>query len=154
MDTLVQLNHKQVLLNLEASDRFSALNEIVHHLVESGYIPSDKEASIIQALTSREENTTFAVGKNIAIPHINGTDLKDCVFAYARSKDGIDFGACDSGLVHHVLLALIPEKKKCGWLKTLSRSAKVLSDCNFREKLMQPTTSEDITDLLREQLMA
>ena len=154
METLVKLNQKQVLLDLKASDRFAALTEIIQHLVELGDIPSASAESINLALAEREENTTFAVGKNIAIPHINGTDLPECIFAYARSQEGIDFGACDSGLVHHVFLALIPEEKKCGWLKTLSRSAKALCDCDLREQLMSTTDNDEASSLLKEYLMS
>ena len=153
METLVQLDQKHVLLDLKASDRFGAITEIVNHLVELGDVPSLKESDINQALSEREEKTTFAVGKNLAIPHINGTNLKKCVFAYARSREGIDFGACDSGLVHHLLLALIPEEKKCGWLKTLSRSAKALCDCDLRDQLMTSDNVDDVTALLQDNLM-
>lgn len=154
METLVQLNQKQVLLDLKASDRFSALTEMINHLVELGDIPSQKAPVIQQVLAEREEITTFAVGKNLAIPHINGTDLDECVFAYARSTEGIDFGACDSGLVHHLFLALIPEEQKCGWLKTLARSAKALCDCDLREQLMTTGDTDEATTLLKEYLMA
>ena len=154
MDTLVDLNDKHVLLDLKATNRFSAYSEILQHLFSIGDIPMNKVSEIESTLVERETMTTFAVGKNIAIPHINGTELKECIFAYARSTDGIDFGSCDSGLIHHLFLALIPEKKKCGWLKTLSRTARTLCECNLRAELMSTDSSQQAAHILQERLTA
>jgi len=148
MTTASKLKKEHLILELSADDRFSAFTEIIQHLVNAKAIPIDKHQDILTQLTSREEQTTFAVGKTIAIPHINGTDLRQHVFAYARSSEGIEFGSCDGSLVHHIFLALIPEDKKSGWLKTLSGTAKVLSDLELRHALSDCDSEDDLFSTL------
>jgi len=146
----MNLNQDHVILDLKATDRFSAYAEIMQYLVSIGDVPAEAEAPLMARLSQREELTTFAMGKNIALPHINGTSLPRCVFVYARSSEGIEFGSIDTGLVHHVLLALISEKEKGGWLKTLARSAKALSNSSLRQQLMQAQSPQSACSLIQE----
>lgn len=148
MTPTVQLRKNQILLELESSDRFSAFQEMVSHLVKTGNIPYGSERKIIEQLREREEQSTFAVGKGIAIPHINGAEVNDCTFLYARTREGIEFGSCDTGLVHHLFLALIPEEKKCGWLKILAQLGKELSSVDVRDALMELEERETACELL------
>lgn len=152
MTSDIHLRKEQILLNLEAGDRFSAFEEMVAYLVKIGDVPFTCHQDILGQLRQREEQTTFAVGRNLAIPHINGANVKKCTFLYARSVEGIEFGSCDTGLIHHLFLALIPEDKKCGWLKTLASMARALSNVELRDSLMNLGDRKEACDLLDERL--
>lgn len=154
MDTTVSLQQQHILLELQSSDRFSAYDEILAHLSKVGSLPQDKVEEFKSLLCKREEANTFAVGKNVAIPHINGTDLRHSIFCYARSSEGLECDSCDTGLVHHLFLALIPEKQKCGWLKTLTRTAKTLCERSLRDELMEQSDPKEVANLLKERFNA
>jgi len=154
METQVSLQQQHILLELESSDRFAAYDEILRHLSNIGALPNDKVDEFKSILYAREELNTFAVGKNVAIPHINGTDLKHSVFCYARSTEGLECDSCDTGLVHHLFLALIPEKQKCGWLKTLTRTAKTLCERSLRDELMAQSDPKEVANLLQDRFVA
>ncbi len=152
MNKPFELRKEQIILDLKAKDRYSAFEEMLAYLVKLGDIPFTSQHTILDKLKSREAQTTFATGKNIAIPHINGVKIKNCTLLYARSNDGIDFGSCDCGLVHHLFLALIPEEEKCGWLKTLSMMSRAFSDGKLRESLMSVDDSCEAQVYLNEKL--
>lgn len=148
MEKIINISQRHVILDLKADDRFSAYEEMVSHLVHMKYLSNMDKVTITNRLEERESQSTFAVGKNIAIPHINGLDIPTSLFLYARSVEGIEFGSCDSGLVHHLFLALIPSEQKCGWLKTLSRLSRTLKDSSIRDTLMYITDAEETSKLL------
>lgn len=153
MDSKFTIGKEHVIKDLKSTDRFSAFEEIIAHLVKTKTVPYASHQEVLKTLCSREEKTTFAVGRHIAIPHINGTTVvKECTFLYARSREGIEFGSCDTGLVHHIFLALIPEDKKGGWLMSLSQIAKSLSCAELRQQLQDAKKEEPIRKLLNEKL--
>ena len=152
MDQSPSLRRDYVILNLQADNRFSAFDEMVAKAAMLGDLSDEAKNSLLNQLIEREEKSTFAMGKGIAIPHINGANIERCVFLYGRSTDGIEFGSCDAGLVHHIFLALIPEKQKCGWLKSLASISKILSDATLREQLMLSSSPSAVHLLLEKQL--
>lgn len=152
MDHQVHIPEQHIILDLQSEDRMEAFSEVAQFLVEQNSLSKEVALALHQELSEREEKTTFAVGKNLAIPHINGCELEECVFLYARSKNGIEFGACDLTLVHHLFFAFIPTEQKCGWLKTLAHIAKALSEQNLRERLIQSDDPIEIRSLLNGKL--
>jgi len=152
MDQSPSLRRDYVILNLQSVNRFSAYKEMIGKAAFLGDLSDEAKETFLGQLIEREEQSTFAMGKGIAIPHINGANIDKCIFLYGRSTEGIEFGSCDAGLVHHIFLALIPETQKCGWLKSLASLAKTLSDASLREQLMVSTSPSAVHLLLQNQL--
>src|SRR5262249_28598289 len=64
--------------------------------------PSIDVARFVDALHARERDVTTALGDGIAIPHARMTGLDRPVAAFARSRDGIAWGALDGRPTHFV----------------------------------------------------
>ncbi len=51
-------------------------------------------------LLSRERKATTAIGNGLAIPHVRSMQPKQFCMVFARSRDGVEFGAMDGEPVH------------------------------------------------------
>ena len=138
------ISRQDILLDLSSTNKFDCFNEVLDHLEGAGQIDRVLKEWLYKALEDREEQASFATGHHVAIPHINGVnEIEECLFVYGRSVEGIEFGSCDTGLVNHIFLFLIPEKFKCGWLRTLSMLAKSLSQSEVRESLLHASDVDE-----------
>ena len=135
-------------LDLEASNKASAIGELLEILADAGAVPMDRTAEIRQALLERETQASTGLGYGVAIPHLK-TDLVDEIqVAFGRSAEGIEFEAADGQAVHFVFLVLAPVQKACDYLKVLSMIAVLVKDKDNRRELLRAKTTEDIIKVL------
>jgi nitrogen PTS system EIIA component len=80
------------------------------------------------AVQSREDLTTFAVGRGIAIPHAVVEGIATPIGVFARLEPPVDFGAADGRLADLLVLLLIPETDAGLLLPVLSCVARRLRD--------------------------
>ncbi len=142
------ISSSQIVLDLQAEDRWAAIEELVGHLVAKGLIPGAKRDAVILAVKNREKTISTGVGFGIAIPHAS-TDAIDRVTAVlARSMKGINFDSLDNQPVRLVVLFLVPAGQSQQHLKTLSTISRFLSDREFREQAEHAATAEEIHQLI------
>ena len=97
------------IFDLQATDRNSAIREILQHLIRLGAIPAHAEESLFDAIRHRESVMTTAVGYGIAIPHATSDAVSERVVALGKSKVGIDFQSLDGKPVKIVGLMISPK---------------------------------------------
>jgi nitrogen PTS system EIIA component len=83
-------------------------------------------ATILDAITSREELGSTGLGNGIAIPHGKIAGLPHVQAVFARLDQPIDFDAVDDQPVDIVMLLLAPAGAGADHLKALSRVARLL----------------------------
>ncbi len=144
------LTPELVKLDLEAADRWSAIDEMVDLLVASSKIDPDNREGILQELKKREESMSTGIGYGVAIPHTSSQLVTDVVAAFARSERGVEFEALDGAPVHFIILFVVPQNEFQSHLRTLAAIAKFLNDRAVREQLRDAESTEEILQILSE----
>jgi mannitol/fructose-specific phosphotransferase system IIA component (Ntr-type) len=144
------LSAEQIIPEMQATERWPAIVELIDLLVELGQIkPADRE-SILAALKQREETMSTGIGFGIAIPHCSSDRLEQVVAAFGRSTKGIEFDALDNAPVKFVVLFIVPKNQFQTHLRTLASIAKFLNDRSVRDQLAAANSKEEILSIFQD----
>ena len=140
------LDPKAVKIDLDATDKKSALTELVDVLSEV-YGLEDKK-NILRALIDRENLGSTGIGQGIAIPHGKADKCKNLIAVFGISKKGVNFEALDGELVYVFFLLLAPKEAAGPHLKALARISRLLRDSYFCKQLRAAKTSQQVHEML------
>lgn len=138
------LSVDQIIPQMKATERWSAIVELVDLLVAQGKINRIDRDTILAALRAREETMSTGIGFGIAIPHASSDRVSQVVAAFGRSDVGIEFDSLDNLPVKFIVLFIVPKDQFQTHLRTLAAIAKFLNDRTVRERLATAPTSQDI----------
>ncbi|HEX4667038.1 MAG TPA: PTS sugar transporter subunit IIA [Chthoniobacterales bacterium] len=144
------LSSEQIIPEMQATERWPAIVELIDLLVSQKRIEPASRDGILAALKQREETMSTGIGFGIAIPHASSEDVSDVVAAFGRSSQGIEFDALDNAPVKFVVLFIVPKNQFQTHLRTLASIAKFLNDRSVREKLAAAGTKEEILAVFEE----
>jgi len=134
------LSAEQIIPEMKATERWSAIVELIDLLVSLGKIkPADRDP-ILAALKQREETMSTGIGFGIAIPHCSSDRLAEV----------IEFDALDNAPVKFVVLFIVPKNQFQTHLRTLASIAKFLNDRSVRESLASAKSADEILAIFRE----
>jgi len=142
------LTSEQIIVNMQATEHWSSICELVDTLVASGKISEAARQPILDALEEREESMSTGIGCGVAIPHITSSHVNEVVAAFGRSSDGIEFNAIDGLPVYLVVLFVVPKDQFQVHLRTLASIAKFFNDRKTREALLAAKTKNQILSIL------
>lgn len=129
------LTKEQILPDLQATNRWEAIDELINNLVATGKIkPEDREA-VSAVVKKRETSMSTGIGFGIGIPHASTDLIYDVIGSFGRSKKGVNFDALDNQPVNLVMLFLVPQGQFQKHLHTLANIAKLLHNKEFRQAL-------------------
>jgi mannitol/fructose-specific phosphotransferase system IIA component (Ntr-type) len=131
------LNREQIVPEMNSTDRWQAIDELIDNLVATGKIKPEHRESIAAVVKKRETSMSTGIGFGIGIPHASTDLIHDVVGAFGRSKAGVNFDALDNQPVHLVMLFLVPQGQFQKHLHTLAGIAKLLHNKEFRQSLEQ-----------------
>ena len=138
------LSADAILPEMQATERYAAIAELVNLLVDREQIAPDDKETILAALRAREETMSTGIGFGIAIPHASSEKVNKVVACFGRSTAGIEFESLDNQPVRFVVLFVVPKDQFQTHLRTLAAIAKFLNDRTVREKLGEAQTSAEI----------
>jgi mannitol/fructose-specific phosphotransferase system IIA component (Ntr-type) len=138
------LSKDQIISEMQATERWSAIVELVDLLVAKTLVKPEDRDQVLGALRSREETMSTGIGFGIAIPHASSDRVEKVVAAFGRSAKGIEFDALDNAPVRFVVLFVVPKDQFQTHLRTLAAIAKFLNDRTVRERLGTAATAADI----------
>jgi len=145
------LTKEQIITDLQAADRWQAIDELINNLVATGKIKSENQEAISSVVKKRESSMSTGIGFGIGIPHASTDLIYEVVGSLGRSKKGISFDALDNQPVNLVMLFLVPQGQFQKHLHTLANIAKLLHRAEFRQALEQAPDSEAMLKIIREQ---
>jgi len=141
------LTVKQIIPEMKATERWSAIVELIDLLVTLGKInPGDRD-TVLSALRAREETMSTGIGFGIAIPHASSDCVHEVVAAFGRSTTGIEFDSLDNAPVKFIVLFVVPKDQFQTHLRTLAAIAKFLNDRAVRDKLATAPGSQEILSI-------
>src|SRR5438132_8906328 len=145
------LTREQIITELQASNRWEAIEELINNLVTSGKIKPEHRDAIAAVVKKRETSMSTGIGFGIGIPHASTDLIYEVVGAFGRSKKGVNFDALDNQPVNLVMLFLVPQGQFQKHLHTLANIAKLLHKKEFRHALEQAGNAEDMHRVIKDQ---
>jgi mannitol/fructose-specific phosphotransferase system IIA component (Ntr-type) len=144
------LSVDQILPEMQATERWSAIVELVDLLVARGKVREPDRDVVLAALRQREETMSTGIGFGIAIPHASSDRVDQVVAAFGRSSTGIEFDSLDNAPVKFIVLFVVPKDQFQTHLRTLAAIAKFLNDRNVRERLGTAGSAEEILAIFKQ----
>ncbi|HEV7866664.1 MAG TPA: PTS sugar transporter subunit IIA [Chthoniobacteraceae bacterium] len=141
------LSVPQILPEMRATERWSAIVELVDLLVANGSVREADRETVLSALRQREETMSTGIGFGIAIPHASSDRVDKVVAAFGRSSTGIEFDSLDNAPVKFIVLFVVPKDQFQTHLRTLAAIAKFLNDRVVRERLGTAVSAEEILSI-------
>ena len=135
MDLNDFLGPNPIIVELQAEDRWQAIDELIVALATNGKISPEDRKVITEAVKKRESAMTTGIGFGIGIPHASTDLVSENVGAIGRSRTGVQFEALDGKPVRLVMLFLVPQGQFQKHQHVLANIAKLLHKPDFREGL-------------------
>jgi len=145
------LGASNILPEMQAADRWQAIDELIDMLVAGGKIQPQNREAIAAVVKKRENSMSTGIGYGIGIPHASTDLIPEVIAALGRSRKGINFDALDNQPVNLVMLFLVPQGQFQKHLHTLASIAKILHKAEFRQALDQAPDSTAMLQVIKEQ---
>ena len=132
---------------LDATDKRGAIDELVDLLATHDRI---SQADVLkEAVWTREQTRTTGIGHGLAIPHGKSEGLTEIVMAIGKPSQPMDFEAIDGQPVRLIVLLASPPDKNSDHIQALARVSRLMTLEDFREKVYEASSGEEIWELLK-----
>ncbi|GBD39548.1 PTS system fructose-specific EIIABC component [bacterium HR37] len=143
------LKKESVIPYLRSKTKAEVIRELSEHVSSvSNNINTER---LVEVLMERERLCSTAVDSGVAIPHGKLSGISNIITAFGRSIEGVDFESLDGNPTHLFILLLAPENSAGTHLKLLARFSKIFKSPEFRSKLMQAKSQDEIYELIIEE---
>ncbi len=131
MELLTNFSEDLVLVQIQASDKWDLIAQLVDRLVHSKTFPKDLSISpetILEAVIAREKDHPTGLGNGIAFPHARISGFPGIAICVAILKTPIDFCGPDSIPADVVCLMVVAEEQPQLALKVMAQFARMMMD--------------------------
>ncbi|MFJ7208704.1 fructose-specific PTS transporter subunit EIIC [Streptomyces sp. NPDC098789] len=143
------LTEQTVKTELAADGKEAAIREMAAMLATTGNVRDTEE--LVRVALAREAQGTTGLGESIAIPHAKTDAVSRPTVGFARSTEGIEWGALDGTKAQLVFMISVPEAAAGDeHLRILALLSRKLMDSDFRARLQSAPDEAAILDVLRE----
>ncbi|HJW86700.1 MAG TPA: PTS sugar transporter subunit IIA [Candidatus Brocadiaceae bacterium] len=140
------LSKERIIINLSGNDKFDVLEKLVNVAGTSGKVKDPKD--LLKKVIERERLKSTGIGRGIGVPHAQTPAVTDVVACLGISAQGIEFDAIDGKPVHLVFLIATKGRMDNAYLGLLSRIARLFSSEDFKQKIINSNSPEDIMRLV------
>ncbi|MCW8645357.1 fructose-specific PTS transporter subunit EIIC [Streptococcus macedonicus] len=131
-----------MILDLKATSKEAAIDEMITSLVEHGVV-TDFDA-FKQGIMNREAQTSTGLGDGIAIPHCKNAAVKEATVLFAKSAAGVDYEALDGQPTYLFFMIAAPDGANDTHLAALAELSKYLLKDGFADQLRQVTSADEV----------
>lgn len=142
------LRRDLIILDIKAQSKHEVIAELAEQLDKGQYL-NDK-GQFIEAIWERENQTSTGIGDTVAIPHAKTKAVATPAIVFARSQAGIDYDSLDGKPAHLFFMIAASEGANNDHLQTLSRLSTLLIDEDFRNKLMEANSEDEILTIINQ----
>ena len=133
-----------MLLDLQATTKEAAIDEMINSLVDNGVVTDfDVFKSGIMA---REAQTSTGLGDGIAMPHSKNAAVKEATVLFAKSNKGVDYESFDGQPTDLFFMIAVPEGANDIHLAALAELSKYLMQDDFADRLRQVTSADKVIE--------
>lgn len=140
------LKKETIILDLKSNSKPEVIDELVNKLNDAGRLNNKEDYK--NAILAREEQFSTGIGDGIAIPHAKTSAVKTPALALGRSKAGIDYDSLDGNPAHIFFMIAASEGADNDHLETLSRLSTMLMKEDFKVKLIEANSEDEILSLI------
>ena len=131
-----------MLLDLQATTKEAAIDEMINSLVDNGVVTDfDVFKSGIMA---REAQTSTGLGDGIAMPHSKNAAVKEATVLFAKSNKGVDYESLDGQPTDLFFMIAAPEGANDTHLAALAELSKYLMQDGFADRLRKVTSPDEV----------
>lgn len=130
-------------------DKEAVITELVDLLDSQGLL-LDRDAALDAVLT-RERTQSTGTGAGIAIPHGKCKAVKELVMAIGIAHEPIEFQSIDGKPVTILILLVSPANQTGPHIQALARISRLMLNQEFKTRLENVKSAEDVYELLSEQ---
>lgn len=145
------LKEGQILVGLQARDKWEAITRLVDLLIAQGRLREDQRTGAFAALASREKVASTGMEFGIALPHASVEGLEGAQAALGLSSSGVPFQSPDGQPSRIVVLLLIPHRDRLKHTATLASIARLLNYEETREALTRARNSREALQVIRDE---
>ncbi|MBN2316754.1 MAG: PTS sugar transporter subunit IIA [Sedimentisphaerales bacterium] len=147
---LSQLLHPDcVKVPVVSQEKEAVITELVDLLNARGLL-TDRDTAL-QAVFTREQVQSTGTGAGIAIPHAKCRVVKELLMAIGIAREPIEFGSIDGKPVTILFLLISPANQTGSHIQALASISRLMLNDEFRQKLENVTSAEEVYHLLSEQ---
>ncbi|WP_319198681.1 fructose-specific PTS transporter subunit EIIC [Streptomyces sp. DK15] len=143
------LTARTVRTELVSDSKEAAIREMAEMLASTGNVRDVEE--LVRVALAREAQGTTGLGESIAIPHAKTDAVTRPTVGFARSGEGIEWGALDGTKARLVFMISVPEAAAGDeHLRILALLSRKLMDSAFRDRLRSAPDAPAVLEVLRE----
>lgn len=136
------LNKKVMLLDLQATTKEAAIDEMINSLVDNGVVT---DFDVFKAgIMAREAQTSTGLGDGIAMPHSKNAAVKEATVLFAKSNKGVDYESLDGQPTYLFFMIAAPEGANDTHLAALAELSKYLMQDGFADRLRKVTSPDEV----------
>lgn len=136
------LNKKVMLLDLQATTKEAAIDEMINSLVDNGVVT---DFDVFKAgIMAREVQTSTGLGDGIAMPHSKNAAVKEATVLFAKSNKGVDYESLDGQPTDLFFMIAAPEGANDTHLAALAELSKYLMQDGFADCLRKVTSPDEV----------
>ncbi|MEV2353726.1 fructose-specific PTS transporter subunit EIIC [Paenibacillus larvae] len=139
MSILQLLTNNTILIDIQAKDQMSLLDEMIQTLDQEGYLTN--QSAFKEAILKREEQVSTNIGDGVAIPHARTNSVRKPFILFARSSEGIWYG---QEKCHLFFMIGVRENSSSEHIQILSSLATLLMDESFRAQLLLAQSKDGV----------
>ncbi|MGT2928915.1 PTS fructose transporter subunit IIABC [Streptococcus dentasini] len=136
------LRKEVMLLDLQATTKEAAIDEMINSLVDKGIVTDF--STFKEGIMNREAQTSTGLGDGVAMPHSKNAAVKEATVLFAKSANGVDYEALDGQPTDLFFMIAAPDGANDTHLAALAELSKYLLKDGFADKLRQVTTPEEV----------
>lgn len=143
------LSSEVIEVNLAVADKDDAIRKIIDIAARSKKILDINK--VTETIFEREKLVSTGVGKGFAIPHGKTDAISDIVASFVITGNPIDFDSIDGEPVRFIFLLVGKETLLNTHIKLLSRISRLMNKEEFRDKLLEAKTKEEVLSIFKEE---
>ena len=135
---------------VENRDKEAVITELVDLLNVNGLLLDRDE--VLEAVLTRERTQSTGTGAGIAIPHGKCNAVKELVMAIGIAHKPIEFNSIDGKPVTILILLVSPANQTGPHIQALATISRLMLNEEFRQRLEKVTSSDEVYELLNNQV--
>lgn len=140
------LTKECIITNVSGNDKYDVLEKLVSVAGASDKVKDPKD--LLKKVIERERLKSTGIGRGIGVLHAQTPAVTGVVACLGISAQGIEFNSIDGKPVHLVFLIATKGRMDNAYLGLLSRIARLFSSEDFKQKIINSNSPEEILRLV------
>ncbi len=150
MNHLDLFKEKNIIAELQETDKRGVLEEMVDYAVSSNLLAKTKKKPVIEAIMAREQLGSTGLGNGIAIPHVKIKGFQGDMSLIGRSTRGVDFKSIDGEHVSIFFMIVSSSEDAEKHLSILQWISGLARHRDFKSFALGAADAKEILGILRE----